>query len=215
MKKSTLLLLVLSIACIFSLASCDKETNNTTHTTAVTTLSVKHTEKTKITEKPITSADPTGTAQTAEPTEAPSTTLEPTEDSTAEPTEAPVTTAPPEDTTKAPVTTAPIEDPSVDYSEWGNYGFESLLPAPLPFNTEWLSRNYAENSYGIMSANPFKISEKEKNIKILEDYVKSLEAYGYTFMPESYSFLAFNEYGTTFEFSYRDHYVCVSFTLVA
>lgn len=103
MKKSTLLLLVLSIACILSLASCDKETNNTTHTTAVTTLSVKHTEKTKITEKPITSADPTGTAQTAEPT------LEPT-DSTVEPTTVP-TTEPTKEPTKEPTTT-PTQAPT-------------------------------------------------------------------------------------------------------
>ena len=103
MKKSTLLLLVLSIACILSLASCDKETNNTTHTTAVTTLSVKPTEKTKITEKPITSADPTGTAQTAEPT------LEPT-DSTVEPTTVP-TTEPTKEPTKEP-TAVPTEAPT-------------------------------------------------------------------------------------------------------
>ena len=106
MKKSTLLLLVLSVACILSLASCDKETNNTTHTTAVTTVSVKPTEKTEITEKPITSADPTGTAQTAEPT------MEPTAstDSTVEPTTVP-TTEPTKEPTKEP-TVAPTQAPT-------------------------------------------------------------------------------------------------------
>lgn len=115
MKKSTLLLLVLTIVCILSLASCGKKTNNTTNTTAGTTSSVKPTEKTESTEtpvntgnpvttdEPIITADPTGTAQTAEPT------LEPT-DSTVEPTTVP-TTEPTKEPTKEPTTT-PTEAPT-------------------------------------------------------------------------------------------------------
>lgn len=167
MKKSTLLLLVLSIACILSLASCDKETNNTTHTTAVTTLSVKHTEKTKITEKPITSAEPTGTAQTAEPT------LEPT-DSTVKPTTVP-TTEPTKEPTKEPTTTPtqaptptptavakPTADPAIypdDYGKskgpirtdgkiffWKNSRVIYTIPDSIPETKSWMITFYDEEN---------------------------------------------------------------------
>ena len=119
-----------------------KKTNNTTHTTAVTTLSVKPTEKTEITEKPITSADPTGTAQTAEPT------LE-TTDSTVEP-----TTTPTEASTPTPTAVAkPTADPAIypdDFGEnegpirtdgkiffWKNSRVIYSIPDSIPETKKW------------------------------------------------------------------------------
>ncbi len=163
------------------------------------------------------------TSAPAEDTKAPLVTTAPKEETTTaatttvpseETTTAPTTTSPIEET-KSPETTAPWQDPNVDYSEWGYYGFEALLPAPLPFNdTQWLSRRYAGNSYGVMSDKPFKISAKKENIKTLKNYVKSLEAFGYTYLEEDYSYIIYDGKGSNFEFMYRDHYVCVTFTLV-
>ena len=144
-----------------------KKTNNTTHTTAVTTLSVKPTEKTEITEKPITSADPTGTAQTAEPT------LEPT-DSTVEPTTVP-TTEPTKEPTKEPTTTPtqaptptptavakPTADPAIypdDFGEnegpirtdgkiffWKNSRVIYSIPDSIPETKKWTVVFYDEEN---------------------------------------------------------------------
>ena len=189
MKKSTLLLLVLSIACILSLASCDKKTNNTTDSTASTTASAKPTENT---DKPLV----TGTAQTAEPT------LEPT-DSTVEPTTVP-TTKPTKEPTKEPTTTptqAPtptptaVAKPTADPEKYpDDYGFNLgpirsdgeiffwknsrvmyEIPDGAPDVTEWIIILYDETNdqliygvrtdkitiYSIVEGDFYKLSEGE------------------------------------------------------
>ena len=234
----------ISLALVFSMAlsfaSCDGDDDVTKENTSTTTEATqtaspqateKQTEKATdaqtdtpdesepiedsttnaiVTEVTVTDAPETKQPQIiVQTTKAPETS-EPIEDTT----KTPETEAPVEDTT-SPATTAPGQDPNVDYSKWGYYGFEALLPAPLPFNdTQWLSRRYAGNSYDIMSDKPFKISAEKENIKTLENYVKSLEAFGYTYLEEDYSYLIYDEMGSTFEFSYVDDYVCVSFILV-
>ncbi len=124
----------------------------------------------------------------------------------------PITTEPTENTTKATVT-APVEDPSVDYSKWGYYGFEKLLPAPLPFEARWISRNTSQGTYNVQCDTAFNPKDAEKNINILKDYIKSLEAYGYSSILTTTPFFAFNENGDFFEFIYTDNCVCVSITL--
>ena len=184
MKKSTLLLLVLSVACILSLASCDKETNNTTHTTAVTTVSVKPTEKTEITEKPITSADPTGTAQTAEPTLEPTdSTVEPTTVPTTEPTKEPTkepTTVP----TEAPTPTAvakPTADPAIYPDDWG----QEILLLPIKTDGKIFFWKNSRVMYTIPEGAPpveewYGIFSDEKNDQMIF-YTGSMRAGTYTY----------------------------------
>ena len=185
MKKSTLLLLVLSIACILSLASCDKETNNTTHTTAVTTLSVKHTEKTKITEKPITSADPTGTAQTAEPTLEPTdSTVEPTKVPTQEPTKEPTkepTTTPTQAPTPTPTAVAkPTADPAIYPDDWG----QEILLLPIKTDGKIFFWKNSRVMYTIPEGAPpveewYGIFSDEKNDQIIFNTGYTLETFQY------------------------------------
>ena len=96
MKKATVVLLSLAIVCILILAGCNDNSTNTSDVTA----SAKATEKIANTHKPLSTADPTGTAQTAEPT-----------DSTVEPTTVPTTT---------PTAIAqPTADPAIYNDDWG------------------------------------------------------------------------------------------------
>lgn len=165
-------------------------------------------------------AEPEETEVPAEDTAAPETKA-PAEDTAKAPTSTPAedttkapTTKPVEDTTTAPVTTAPIEDPSVDYSQWGYYGFEALLPAPLPFSevTNWLSCKHDGNTYDIMNATSLDISKEDQHKKTLEDYVRSLETYGYTFVSEQDRLIAYNQ-DTVFHFIYTEGFVGITFTL--
>ena len=100
MKKATVVLLSLAIVCILILAGCNDNSTNTSDVTA----SAKATEKIENTHKPLSSADPTGTAQTAEPTLAPT-------DSTVAPTTAP--------TSKPTENVQPTADPAIYNDDWG------------------------------------------------------------------------------------------------
>lgn len=113
MKKATVVLLSLAIICILILAGCNDNSTNTSDVTA----SAKATEKIENTHKPLTSADPTGTAQTAEPTDS---TVEPTKVPTQEPTKEPTTTP-----TEAPTPTpTAVAKPTADPEKYpDDYGF--------------------------------------------------------------------------------------------
>ena len=183
-----------------------------------------------VTDAPITDTPVTNEPATIPETEAPAKdatkipeTKAPAEDTTKAPeTEAPaedttaeVTTKPEEDT-KAPATTAPGQDPNVDYSQWGFHGFEALLPAPLPFNDmKWLSCTYGNNTYDIMNAYAFDPADAEENIKIMENYVKSLEAYGYDIYKEaSDDFSAYKADEMSLRLMYRDDFIGIVFTVI-
>ena len=92
--------------------------------------------------------------------------VEPSEEPSVEPSEEP---------------SKPTIDPTKDYSEWGYYGFEQLLPEPLPFSdeTKWLS--YTENNFEFSIKNDTQISSVslEELLQISEDYIKSLDKHGY------------------------------------
>ena len=163
MKKATVVLLSLAIVCILILAGCNDNSTNTSDVTA----SAKATEKIENTHKPLSTADSTGTAQTAEPT------LEPT-DSTVEPTTVP-TTEPTKEPTKEPTTTPtqaptptptavakPTADPAIypdDYGKskgpirtdgkiffWKNSRVIYSIPDSIPETKKWTVVFYDEEN---------------------------------------------------------------------
>lgn len=92
------------------------------------------------------------------------------------------------------LTTAPIEDPTVDYSEFGKYGFENLLPKPLPFSNEeadWHSRKIGPHGYEVV--NRKKLKNPEDLVNIIQEYVTSFESYGYTVTSDQTIFNVFLE----------------------
>ena len=153
--------------------------------------------------------EPAGTNEPAEDTAEPEETEVPAEDTAAPETKAPAedtakapTSTPAEDTTKAPTTKpvettapeettahilmAPPEDPSIDYSQWGKYGFEKMLPEPLPYSdqeADWQNArfDYAPNMYVIGSMNRMYSTDEERKAcyEILDEYANSLKKYGY------------------------------------
>ena len=173
----------------------NKATAPATATVTATALSTEATESPVITEEATATTNPTENPSiiiqpTEKPTEKP--TIKPTSTSkpTVAPTNKPIETVKP--TTPAPTATpTPTAtakptitlDPSVDYSQWGKHGFESLLPIPLPFSDEeadWGSRKTSESTYQISNARLIILENPEDIVKIFQEYAKSFEAYGYT-----------------------------------
>ena len=197
MKKATVVLLSLAIICILILAGCNDNSTNTSDVTA----SAKATEKIENTHKPLSTADPTGTAQTAEPT------LEPT-DSTVEPTTVPTTEPTKEPTkeptavpTEAPTPTAvakPTADPAIypdDFGKskgpirtdgkiffWKNSRVIYTIPDSIPETKKWTV-----------------IFHDEENDQIIFDVGKTLDTLNYYAIVEG-EFYKLNE-GKIVEFS--------------
>jgi len=168
-------------------------------TSAPTAASTKspETESTQTSQvKPTESAGQTDTAATNAPTTKPTSgnkTTAPTQAPTKVPTSKPATTtqvtnAPNKtpatsisEPTKGPTVTI---DPTKDYSEWGNYGFENLLPAPLPFSElEWVSMRIeypSYNEYNLRTKEALDPEGKGNFSTAFKEYVESLETYGYT-----------------------------------
>ena len=183
----------------------NKATAPATATVTATALSTEATESPVITEEATATTNPTENPSviiqpTEKPTEKP--TIKPTSTSkpTVAPTNKPIETVKP--TTPAPTATpTPTAtakptitlDPSVDYSQWGKHGFESLLPIPLPFSDEeadWISRKTSTYSYEVTNDNMIDLNNPKDFPKIVEEYVKSFEPYGYTVTYQSSIFIA-------------------------
>lgn len=149
------------------------------NTAATTTNPTSGNKTTAPTQAPTKVPTPTATTQvTNAPNKTPAT-------STSEPTKVPTTTEP----TKGPTVTI---DPTKDYSEWGNYGFENLLPAPLPFSElEWVSMRIeypSYNEYELRTKEALDPEGKGSFSNAFKEYVKSLETYGYTIRFDSDTF---------------------------
>lgn len=133
-----------------------------------------------------TTTNPTNGNKTTAPTQAPTKvpTSKPTTTTqvTNAPNKTPATST--SEPTKVPTVTTPSLDPTKDYSEWGNYGFENLLPAPLPFSElEWIGmkETYPKNSQYVLRPRDVLDPNGEGNFRdVFKEYVKSLETYGYT-----------------------------------
>ncbi|MBR6534607.1 MAG: hypothetical protein IKT65_03415 [Clostridia bacterium] len=146
-----------------------------------------------ITDAPVTDAPITNSPATTPETKAPAkdtTKMPETEAPVEDTTQVPETSAP-EEETKAPeatrhTLTIPPEDPSIDYSQWGKYGFEKMLPEPLPYSdqeADWHNArfDYAPNVYVIGSMNKMYSTDEERKAcyEILDEYANSLKKYGY------------------------------------
>ena len=182
MKKATVVLLSLAIVCILILAGCKDNLTNTSDVTA----SAKATEKIENTHKPLSTADPTGTAQTAEPTLEPTdSTVEPTTVPTTEPTKEPTkepTMTPTEAPTPTPTAVAkPTADPAIYPDDWG----QEILLLPIKTDGKIFFWKNSRVMYTIPEGAPpveewYGIFSDEKNDQMIF-YTGSMRAGTYTY----------------------------------
>lgn len=223
MKKALISTVSLSLvfAMALSFASCngddDATAENTSATAQATQMNApqateKQTENTADTQ--------TNTPNESEPAEDPSTstakpaeTTAPVEDSATKPVETTVpveTTAPVE--TSAPTTEASTSSPaesSTPDNDWGKNDFEKMLPVPLPFTdkTEWIGEQKDDRHYLLVTAQKLYhyLDEAPPYFKIIEEYAKSFESYGYTVIGKvtdyNADFTAIDEAGNRFKIS--------------